>query len=365
MRRKHRWLSFTVRPGWRGLACVLLAALLMGCHPVESLDAQWQDYRERLGRVLDVEWPAALPQTLEYPSRRTLAAPQPALGIDLLDWVAMLDCPLNEAIGFRNSALGKVMGPSQQWLYETRFLQWGPDCVQRLETHGERDLARRLDDILASKRKALPGVAWNALWAGPEYQALLSTRGSALPDGFQAEDGRALALALTRQAEWAAAGSAVTAEWASQLEASLQALMAYAWIGPTLRDLERATAELKALNVGIAQRLEGRPLCPSGRPTEQARILRNVLHQIFVTRIQVRLAPRQQAYQLWLTPLQANLETFEARPVSVPEFERFATRYLRTGEGGLSDDLHQALQQHARLWSQLLAACGLGVSPAA
>ena len=118
-----------------GRVCVGLfsAWLLTACTP--SPESMWQDYRDRLQRVLDQ------PLKLEYePASRALpvltaagfATKQPAPTtptLSLLEVEQTRACGLDQLAAERNSQLGKVMTPSVRLHYELRLLSLLPSCI--------------------------------------------------------------------------------------------------------------------------------------------------------------------------------------------------------------------------------------------
>ncbi|MDZ7825614.1 MAG: DUF3080 family protein [Gammaproteobacteria bacterium] len=152
-----------MRPG-----AILLPALVLlcasGCEPADPARALLDDYRTRMGRVLEVDpgplpevelapWPRARDRTLEVPAQR----------INLIEFLRLHRCDLGELVGARSSPLGRVMQPSQGLRYEIRFLRRADACLERLGAQPDaQEEATRLAGLVAAKRTALGAVIWNA-----------------------------------------------------------------------------------------------------------------------------------------------------------------------------------------------------------
>ncbi|ABC28691.1 conserved hypothetical protein [Hahella chejuensis KCTC 2396] len=342
-------------------ALMLLASLsLTAClGPPDTSAELFQDYRDRLERVLDTDFPVAertLPVEV-YPRSKVLLRDVAELKINLLDFLGLTDCELNRLVGFRNSSLGKMMPASQKWLYEQQFLSLGEACLTTLESQEEEaDLAVELRQALASKREEIRNVAWNATWAGPEWQALMSQKEGGFELGFQAGDWVELSLALSSFAEWSARPESASIN-ADSLEALNRRLLTYPMVGRLLVSTEEASAQMGAIVEGLRRRLAERPLCVSGAPTERSRILQNVLVNIYIVRVQPYLAQLEKARREWLPPLQRSYEHLQGdQSVAL---RAFAQRYLQEGESSLWREFRHTAAAHAAVWTEMLAQCGM------
>lgn len=352
--------------------------ILSGCSGGDSLENRFDDYEARLARVLDLDYgPEPSPEPLPFPSRRSLQLTLQDLRIDWLEFFALSDCDLSRVVGERNSSLGKVMAPSQQWLYERELLRALAECRQKREAEGEMEAAARLADIETLKRRDYPLVIWNATWASPEYQSLLSTRGGALNTTFRLADHAELTATLSRLRELAEQESRQTdftrTKPPEDIEALNQSLVSAPAIGALWVSLELASARMARINNALQERLARRPLCPSGKPVEAARFLKNVLLNVYAPQVQNPLAELQRANQRW-RPLLAGqaasqvqaLATLEQQSAATggsrwSEWRQFHERFL-DARSTLETELRQELRRHARLMSDTLHSCGLPLS---
>ncbi|AZZ93634.1 DUF3080 family protein [Hahella sp. KA22] len=345
-----------------GAALTLLTILsLSAClGPPDTSAELFQDYRDRLERVLDTDFPAAgraLPVEV-YPRSKALQREVAELKINLLDFLGLTGCKLNRLVGFRNSSLGKMMPASQKWLYEQHFLSLGGACLTTLEAHEEQnvELVEELRNALASKRDEIRNVAWNATWAGPEWQALMSQKEGGFDLDFQAGDWAELSLALSALADWSTQPESASLN-ADSLEALNRRLLTYPMVGRLLFSAEEASAEMGAIVEGLRRRLAERPLCVNGAPNERSRILQNVLVNIYSVRVQSYLAQLEKARRDWLPPLQRSYDQLQGdQSVAL---RSFAQRYLQEGEASLWWEFRHNAAAHAAIWTEMLAQCGL------
>ena len=361
--------GFLRRCGHRLCVLLLGVAFLAGCERPHPLADSLSDYRERLARVLRSDLPPLPePVIVAFPSQRALTLPleQPTIG--LLDFLALLDCELANLVARRNSGLGKVQTASQSWLHERDFVRLGWACVGQLREEGEESLANDLVTVLMVKQRQMARVAWNASWAGPEYQQVMATKPASPTTDFSRFEGDARATALVDLLRWSRSAGP-DGEPAEDIRAALEpanrALLGSPTPGEVLYAMEASTATLRSLTAAIEARLAARPLCPTGRATEQARILRNVLVQIFVGRVQPHLAGLRRLHQRWVPVLTEQWTALSlqdgdiARLTLREDWGAYYGRYIRQGEGSLWNDFLEAQQGHARVWTALLEDCGL------
>ncbi|WP_431686343.1 DUF3080 domain-containing protein [Hahella sp. NBU794] len=345
---------------WTATLTLLAMLSLTAClGPPDTSAELFQDYRDRLERVLDTDFPTAdrtLPVEV-YPRSKVLLRDVAELKINLLDFLGLTGCELNRLVGFRNSSLGKMMPASQKWLYEQQFLSLGDACLTTLEAQDEEaDLALELRRALASKRDEIGDVAWNATWAGPEWQALMSQKEGGFDLDFQAGDWAELSLALSALAEWSARPESPGLD-ADSLEALNRRLLTYPMVGRLLFSAEEASAEMGAIVEGLKRWLAERPLCVNGAPSERSRILQNVLVNIYSARVQPYLAQLEKARRDWLPPLQRSYDQLHGeQSVALQDFAR---RYLQEGESSLWWEFRHNAAAHAAIWTEMLAQCGL------
>ena len=87
-------------------ASILLPALLLlfasGCEPADPARALLDDYRTRMGRVLEVDpGPLAQPEITPWPRTRDRTLELPAERINLIEFLRLHRCDLGELVGAR------------------------------------------------------------------------------------------------------------------------------------------------------------------------------------------------------------------------------------------------------------------------
>ncbi len=331
---------------------------LISCDGARTTNDLFDDYIGRLERVLELDIVKVDPVTTAYPSRRQLQVATQEVKIDFLDFLGILDCDLNRVIAGRNSVLGKVMQPSQRWLYEVSLLSALEDCIRHLQTQEEPpEVLTELFKIKGLKERELPAVVWNATWAGPEFQQLFSSRYGPLTAAFRFSDHAELSAALSSLAKWSRQPGLLTD--ASAYEASNQTLAITPIIGRLLVSYQESIHYLNAINQAVEVRLAARPVCFQGRPNRDAKILSNVLQKVFIGGIQPHLSELDKAFRTWMYTLQS---THEKLPGEIQEKADLIEAV------GLESDLRQAFlmatRAHTRVWNDILQQCGLRVGTA-
>ena len=150
---------------------VLASTFMLSACLGDAREAQLADYNWRLANSLDAELPTLSPlEITPLPGKRQLSVVQPRHSIDLLDFLALGDCTLSQALARRNSNLGKFRPASQQLLFQLEFLQLAPDCIEQLEKSGDTELAAQLLTAQQSKLEHLDDYIWQALLGGSEFR---------------------------------------------------------------------------------------------------------------------------------------------------------------------------------------------------
>lgn len=344
---------------------VVMVVSFSGCSQDAGLPGELEDYGQRLARVLEMpEVAAALSPdlSLRYPDRRNLQRAFKEYHIDLSDFLGVLTCELNTLIAERNSGLGKVWPASHQWRYEVKFIRLAQRCARDLDGT-QPDLAAMLASVAEEKRGALSTVAWNATWAGPEFQTFLALRPLDLSAVILIEsNGVETARALENLTTWTIEASHADQAFETGLERANRALIASPRLGEILYEMERTVSFFQRLNRQLEKRLQGRPICLDAHPNERARIAVNVLTQRYIGRIQPQLAGLQRLFSAWAPPLASLYHVFMSASrleVGNDAVKEWITAYLDGGDQGLEHRFHRELQVHAALWTQLMGQCGM------
>ncbi|SEE05212.1 DUF3080 family protein [Pseudomonas anguilliseptica] len=338
---------------------LLLAALcLCACTPADDGLALQADYLQRLSNALNVEPATAFDSSelthYRLPARRKRLIEIAELRISLLDLlVDVRRCPaLQQQISQRNNSLGKQLTPSSRLAYEGDAAAC-PGCLQRTPAQpGSAPLHNTLEQLAQEKRAQLPGVFWNALNASPEVERYLRFAEQPLPPNASEDNA-----ALDALAQLAAIGSALPDALppsAEQLDPLFFALHASDQGGQLISSLASLTYSLNQGSDMLDSRQKGRPLCPTGKATERARIVQNIFVKYYAGSLQPYLAQVDQRGQAWSSSLRSL-----SGVAQIPPATREYLQQLSGNQASLWADFQQATARHVRSWQTVLNSCGL------
>ncbi|MGM0563794.1 MAG: DUF3080 family protein [Pseudomonadota bacterium] len=338
---------------------LLALGLLPGCAP-DSPEGYWRDYAERIARTLEFEWVESPPaEVLAFPSRRALQQPVAPLSMSLLDFMRWRACDLQELIGQRNSAMGKVMPDSQQLLYEHRLMTAVSRCLDT-ESSLKPEAEAWLKEVLAHKRQQRTPIFWNGVLASPEMQAFFSPG----PQRLSVEEAADSAGSMPRGLR--AASSLI--HWHEVFGKRGEVLKGEAWerryrqLGERpvayeiLLAMEQSTRWLNAINQQMREALEARSMCPQGVMTPRGEVMQRILTR----RYQGLMQPFLARVERWHGVLVEAFSPALGMDVgNLPEsWHRYARRYLRGSEQGAHGEFRRAIVGHTEVWQSLLSSCG-------
>lgn len=329
----------------------MFISLLTGCS--QDTPSLMQNYHQRVANVLELDAYPIEPYTPPpAPSARSLRLELPPIKISLLEFLKLWRCDLNRVLAERNSPLGKVAPPSQQ-LHNTRdMLISGEPCVATLR-ETDPDLAIELDKALQQRREQRMLSWWNAWLGSKEWQQF--SRSGAEPLMWPAEQSeaarlscmQALDFALLQGKRWLQQNYAYDANLMEhhQQQLALSELLG-SWRNSQLllTQISRNTAAL------LQQRAQQQPLCPQGRPTPRANILKNVFNKFYAGRFQPYLALVHRSGEQILQ----RLDTFFQLAPAPADFQAWLMQLKSERE-----QLDQAHRQHVEAWQATLKSCGL------
>ncbi|WP_168188186.1 DUF3080 family protein [Hahella sp. CCB-MM4] len=350
-------ISLKERMNPQGMVVTLMILVMLlsttGCAKQDTMQGRIQDYQERLERVLDTEFPEldVGDPAIRYSLPKNLRRSTSAFTINWLDFFSIMHCDLNRLVGQRNSSLGKVMSASQRWRYEQEFLVVGQQCLEMLQKEERKpDLQKQLAEVLRVKSLEMVDIAWNATWAGPEFQQLMSFHDGPLPTDFRYADWSELTAALGLLVEGSEHPTRM--ENSSEPEEMNLKLVSYPVVGRLLLSVRQATLQIENINQGLRQVMSRRPVCFNQTPNPKARILSNVLTNIFIVKVQPYLAELNKGMEQWRPMLKRSYSALEGN-----EDNAFYQAYL--ADHTLMRSFKQSLTEHGILWTELLAQCGL------
>ncbi len=355
----RRDLSVTLYKGAISLKIAVVIVLMItqliisGCEKQDTMQVRIQDYQERLERVLGSEFPEPdiINPTIRYPLPKNIRRTTSAFTISWLDFFSILNCDLNRLVGERNSSLGKLMSASQRWRYEQEFLLVGQQCLDMLQKEGRKlDLQKQLAEVLRVKSLEMVDIAWNATWAGPEFQQLMSFHDGPLPVDFRYSDWSELTLALGLLLDKSEQPTQLAES--AELEQLNLKLVSYPAIGRLLLSVQQVTTQIGKINLGMREIMSHRPICFNQASNPKARILSNVLTNIFIVKIQPYLAELNKGMERWRPMLERSYSALDGSVEGA-----FYRTYL--AEQALMLSFKQTLAEHGAIWTELLAQCGL------
>jgi hypothetical protein len=276
------------------------------------------------------------------PRLRELRQPLTEASINLLDFLSLGSCELQGVIAERNSSLGRLATPTTRLVHELEFLDLADDCVAALPEE-EADLIEELQAVIATKKRELPIVIFNATLGGEEFRAFWRWRDREIVIDSDALDSlRALKLSVSN---WMNGDYAVDREaLTNQLN-----LIRRGPAGDYLQywfDLNRYLAVADDL-------IEARenPLCYGNMKTPQADIFHNVVMQFFIGGVQKEVAVLSRGSFDLLGEIE-ELEKLldDALPDNYEAWRARRTMLVADGSA--------AMGHHVKALEPLLASCG-------
>lgn len=355
----------------RRLKVPLLACLcaLSACADRSDTAEQWDNYTAALSRVLDRSASAKDHKAFPHlPPQRDLTAGVeiPTSQINLLEFLRLRECRLAQVLAERNSILGKHADASARLLFNLHFLSNVESCIAQLHPETDRALITALRAAQAQKQRFLPHALYVALLAGPEFRSLWQRPRGEIDYPTRHDDVAVTALNRwgSLQEQWLAHADTPSppAHWQVDDE-EIYALLATIQLGMGGALLAFTANSMAGLDASIdllQQRLEGRPLCLTGRPTAAARQFQGLLQQQFVGEIQrdASLANRHQ-YALTTVTEKIEQQIFDAMTARGQVPPRAYLQWRATRRSALAQHLNLQ-RKHVAAASALLEQCGLG-----
>ncbi len=338
----------TARSSWV-LFGVLLLAMLTSCTP--NSDSEWDVYRDRLSRTLEIELNP--PSPLKQPVA-TLPNKNPSnfqdINLDLSQLLALDSCglsanskDLSSLIAERNSILGKVMTPSTQLHYELQLLKSLNYCLQSTNANSaqlsitaklDEELSQELQAILALKQQQLPERMHAFLLQDDTLRQQL--QGSQRPLNLSSGQATETLGALDNLVRLRLAVANHDYHAASAIDINQQLALLYQ--GQVIADLQHSLRsnlnQLKALNDALQH------WQPHWCKSATQNILQQVLLQVFIGRVQVQLAHQDGIAQQIIPKLS---ELYRETPFAPAIHLRFEQPWQA---------LHAELKRHIAWWQQ-------------
>jgi hypothetical protein len=358
MARWQRWSTvISGKIAMRATVILVIATLVVGCDPFSRPESMFDEYNQRLARVLDVEPElTSVPTAPRFPSVRERVREIEPINISMLEFLGLYGCEVQYVVGERNSILGRVAHPLTRLEYERRFIITAEICAETIEREA---LAERLVEAAALKRETLADAAWNAVWGSREIENHFARSRGSLPVHL---DRSQLSLSVQNAN---LLEHRIRSLLDGDLEQDIEGLdpVYQRWrsdpvAGQALRSAILVTTRLDDASRLIEQRLDERPLCRGGRPNRQAEIMHNMFGSVYAAEIQPYLAGVQRVRRDLLPPLLAMARLGDRSPGDI--FEHYVTMVLDdSGELSHWQAFDQAIARHTEAWQALLDQCGM------
>ena len=266
------------------VAIFSVASLLAGCGDKSFGEGLLENYIGRLSNTLSADKPdrPAIdpPRIVEFDIS---PIPIEKQSIGLIDLLSVTDCELKVNIARRNTLLAKNASPSQTLLLDLEFLRLAPACIDMLKSSGDAELAEIISEAREQRDQQLPARIFNAVIAGPEWQALWSAPLSLGDYPEQSSDDEAQALnALAHRIErW------LSGNWDRDDE-MIELVLSELRTGAGGSLLLAATTQ-QAFLAQASKLLEATPrdeLCRHGEATEASIVLHTVITKYFAGEVQ-------------------------------------------------------------------------------
>ncbi|WP_034474078.1 DUF3080 domain-containing protein [Aestuariibacter salexigens] len=324
-------------------ALLVTTLLLASCNEKMQLHDDLNEYRQRLANVLDSVPPAITDITpLTLPPLAELRPDIENMTMQLSDFYALQDCPVNTLIAERNTSLGRAQHPSSRFVYEVTLLESLESCLTQIE---DEAIAGTLEKWLKQKTQQLP-LVWADLIAGSEEVYLGLTRSSAYVAGDDSDG-----MTSTRAAfSYLLSLSSKPSNDSDVLEQHLQQLIEYRLPARLWRTQLLVSHHLSVMTQWLKQ-IEGDIQCPNGKAIQKAKYLVNVFNLFFIEKIQPVLG-QVNRYHYQLAPIIEELAHHPALPEAL-------TTFLQTNIDERFNRYQQSVHTHITWWQALFSRCGV------
>ncbi len=349
------------------LITLFILIVASGCDS-NSADAVLADYAERVANTLDQDVVDDDPyrDLISFPSRRERRLDITELRTGLIETLSLSNCQLLPLIAERNSSLGKVMKPSTLLNYELRFFARLEPCYRnyRNTKYEDAEFVHLLTETYQLKSANLEATLWNGIFTSEALEKNFSLSKGSIPmtgnPGF-GDSHRALkffnntveSIILFRNGK-----PFVLPRKLAKMEQHYFALDRSEYGSQLIKSLALLTYYLNKTALMLDKAQLSRPLCFSGKPTEKATILNNVLLKYYVRKVQPYMSLVQRNGQAWLK--QTNLLIDSKRLPVPPAMQTYRDQVLdMENPDALWNRYQQAIKTHTEAWQRVLQQCGL------
>ncbi len=297
---------------------------------------------------------------LSYPRIRERLVSVREIRIGMFDFLRLGECELQHLIGYRNSSLGKVMLPSQQLIYEHRFVREARRCMDSFDGSSFVPSSMKwLEQVLPSKQQELPKVFWNATFGSSDFEDFFSL--SSGPFSLVEERSAAgdVADSLRHLIQFGdRLGSSELEIDGTCLEKHFQMLRSRRYGGRLLQSLWMTTVHLEAVSSAIETKLRGGLSCEA----PEARALYEVFQSHYAGRLQAYVArlhrDGRDTVNLW-NRLAGPLKSYMPETFGAYYFMQLSDE----NPDGVWLGFEKAIDGHNRSWQEFFDACGYETVP--
>ncbi|MBW8191543.1 DUF3080 domain-containing protein [Neiella marina] len=340
------------RVWWLAIIAIVSTLLALAYNRKTDGDYVFNQYSERLARVLEIDAedlpPHAIQPSLIPLTTRTSANAMQAYQLSVEDWWSIKHCRINQLIAQRNSSLGRVQQASQRLKYEMAIVSALKQCAL---TTTEPHQTSLLDTLLKHKQQQLINV-WHHLWLSDEALSksfvLASSGLSITSKQTQAE------MATIEQSLQYLKGISEQIKTLSQSSMSNldDALVPVAFDG-VMESLYHSNGLAK---LWFSQHLALQTLTTSSQLLSRTQVACNAQQTVLIKQFFGNYYSKQVQPQLVLLQRYGQRIDRILQPLLATFPHAIALRYQQVQQ---HQPLAAAIQQHAELWQQQLADCGV------
>ncbi|WP_372771148.1 DUF3080 family protein [Pseudoalteromonas sp.] len=253
--------------------------VVVGCS--KAPDTLNLDYHSRLQSQL------SLPELIPYSDTYKLVKPTfqqiQTSKITILQLAKIQHCQLGQLIAEQNSQLGKMAGPSAQFIYQVRFLQLLPQCIKTLN---DEKLIAQLNSVYIEKSSNIFFFWQQLVFLDAQLAALyLPSRYSLMEINEDNKQATLNTLHYLYQIKAALDVKQIEAIPIISLENHLSTLYKNPYLASLLRAMYEQIHILQQQNQALAK-ISISSLCKAGHNTEKANILSNIFTKFYGSKIQ-------------------------------------------------------------------------------
>ena len=353
------------------LPSIFFVFVLSACQSRDSAEYIFENYLYRLSNSLQVD-SDSLPalhaintssseRLSSYPVRRELQKNIPSININLLEFLRLSECELQRHIGQRNGGLGRVMGSTQQLIYDAKFIALAEQCLSQLDSASE--LSKTLRRAYDHKIQFLPSSIWNASFASKEFAYLFSLGATPLSLTAVMEQPLQLSNALKNitQKYKRLMDDDFGEESLDDIETYYQVVESSKRIGELRLSLQATTRMLQQADDILSVRINERPLCRQQQSNAQFTIVNNVFYKYYIGQVQPYIAGlHQQGIEMFViidALVELQVSTQASGQAQVKQLNDFWEKVYRN-DNSEWQLFNQQVKAHTLHWQALLKQCG-------